>query len=199
MCDLLEELGPDAATVLAPWTTRDIAVHLVLREHDPVAGPGLMVPGPWARLAQRHHARAATRDFAELVATIRSGPSGVFRLSWLRQVPNLNEMFIHHEDVRRANDGGPREFDPAMNGALWANVCTGTWVLTRRLRGCGLELCNALTGQTVRARRGSNTVRVTGEPDELLLYLFGRQGVADIRLEGPRGAVAEVRSTRFGL
>jgi uncharacterized protein (TIGR03085 family) len=199
LCDLLEELGPDAATVLAPWTTRDIAVHLFLREHDPVAGPGLVVPGPWARLAQRHHTRAATRDFSELLATIRSGPSGVFRLSWLRRVPNLNELFIHHEDVRRANGGGPRELDPAMNRALWANVSSGAWVLARRLRLCGLELHNTLTGQTVRARRGQDTVRVTGEPGELLLYLFGRQGVADVELDGPPEAVERVTSTRFGL
>ena len=199
LCDLLEGLGPDAVTVLAPWTTRDIAAHLFLREHDPVAGPGLVVPGPWARLAQRRHARAATRDFSELVATIRSGPGGVFRLSWLRQVPNLNELFTHHEDVRQANGGRPRRFDPAMNQALWANVCGGTWVLARRLRGCGLELNNALTGQTAHARRGPDTVRVTGEPGELLLYLFGRRGVADVRLEGPLEAVARVTSTRFGL
>ena len=32
LCDLLDELGPDAATLLTPWTTRDIAAHLYLRE-----------------------------------------------------------------------------------------------------------------------------------------------------------------------
>lgn len=199
LCDLLDQLGPDAATVLAPWTTRDIAVHLVLRERDPVAGPGLVVPGPWARLAQRHHARAATRDYSQLVASVRSGPTGVFRLSWLRHVPNLNELFVHHEDVRRANGGAPRDLDPAMSRALWGNVRSGSWLLARRLRGCGLELHNALTGETVRARRGPDMVRLAGEPGELLLYLFGRQDVADVQIEGPPRAVEEVRSTRFGL
>src|SRR5438067_1422161 len=49
LADLLDELGPDALTLLPPWTTRDIAAHLVLRERDPLAGPGLVLPGTWSR------------------------------------------------------------------------------------------------------------------------------------------------------
>jgi hypothetical protein len=45
LCDLLELLGPDADTLLAPWCTRDLAAHLYLRERDPLAGPGLVLPG----------------------------------------------------------------------------------------------------------------------------------------------------------
>ena len=48
LADLFDELGPEAPTLLTPWTTRDLAAHLVLREHDYVAGPGLVVPGAWA-------------------------------------------------------------------------------------------------------------------------------------------------------
>jgi hypothetical protein len=47
LADLLGELGPGAPTLLAPWTTRDLAAHLVLRERDPLAGPGLVLPGAW--------------------------------------------------------------------------------------------------------------------------------------------------------
>jgi hypothetical protein len=42
--DLLDELGPEAPTLLTPWTTHDIAAHLVLREHDHLAGPGSVPP-----------------------------------------------------------------------------------------------------------------------------------------------------------
>ncbi len=199
LCDLLEQLGPDAPTVLAPWTTRDIAVHLYLREHDALAGPGLVLPGPWASVAARHHRRAAHQDFSQIVAAIRSGPRGVFRLRWLRQVPNLNEMFVHHEDVRRANGGAPRAFDPPMNQALWDNVTCGARFLCRRLRHCGLELRNASTKASFRARRGTDPVRVTGEPGELLLYVFGRQRVADVELDGPPSSVDLVRAAHLGL
>ena len=44
LSDLFDELGPQAPTLLAPWTTRDLAAHLVLREHDHLAGPGLSCP-----------------------------------------------------------------------------------------------------------------------------------------------------------
>lgn len=198
LCDLLVQLGPDAPTGLAPWTTRDIAVHLYLREHDAIAGPGLVLPGPWARVAARHHRRAARQDFSQVVAAVRSGPRGVFRLGWLRRVPNLNEMFVHHEDVRRANGGQPRVFDPAMDQALWDNVKGGARFLCRRLDGCGLEVRNASTGELLPARRGKDPVRVTGDPGELLLYVFGRQS-ARVELEGPPASVDLVRATHLGL
>ena len=45
LSDLLDELGPGAPTLLVPWTTRHLAAHLILRERDPLAGPGLVLPG----------------------------------------------------------------------------------------------------------------------------------------------------------
>jgi uncharacterized protein (TIGR03085 family) len=199
LCDLLEALGPDAATVLVPWTTRDLAAHLFLREHDALAGPGLVLPGPWARLAERHRREAAKRDFSELVGVVRGGPRGAFRLGWIRHGPNLNELFVHHEDVRRANGGAPRDFDPDMNEALWANVRVGAWFLARRLRGAGLLVRNTVTGQTVQAHRGSPTVSLVGQPGELLMYLFGRQTVARVEFEGPTTAVDLVKIAKIGL
>jgi uncharacterized protein (TIGR03085 family) len=199
LCDLLEALGPDAGTVLVPWTTRDLAAHLFLREHDALAGPGLVLPGAWARLAERHRQQAAKRNFFELVGAVRCGPRGVFRLGWFRRAPNLNEFFVHHEDVRRANGYRRRDLDPGLNEALWANVRSGAWFLARRLRGAGLEVCNAVTGQTTTARRGSPTAYLTGEPGELLLYLFGRQRVAEVEFGGSPVAVDTVKAAKIGL
>ncbi len=199
LCDLMETLGPDAPTVLDPWTTRDMAAPLFLRENDTLAGPGLVVPGPWARLAERHRQEASRRDYLDLVATIRSGPRGVFGLGWLRRVPNLNEFFVHHEDVRRANGGGRRALQPPMSEALWSNVRLAAWYLTRRLRGTGLDVRNVQTGQSVRAHRGRATVHMTGEPGELLLYLFGRQAAAEVHFEGPPNAIEMVKTARIGL
>lgn len=66
LCDLFVELGPDAPTVLKPWTTRDLAAHLVLREHDYLAAPGLVLPGRWHRFSERRTAKLAERVFASL-------------------------------------------------------------------------------------------------------------------------------------
>jgi uncharacterized protein (TIGR03085 family) len=200
LSDLLQELGPDAPTLLAPWTTRDIAAHLILRERDPLAGPGLVLPGAWSRFAQRRQTALAQRDFAWLTVTLRSGPPpGFFRIGWVRRLASLNEFFVHHEDVRRANGRGPRADEPAMDEALWRNVRRGRWFLARRMRGAGLELQWAGTGKTVRARRGEPTARIAGPPGELLLYLFGRQDAAQVEVTGPAAAVEAVRRARFGM
>ena len=81
LADLFDELGPNAPTLLEPWTTRDLAAHLVLRERDYLAAPGLAVPGRWRRFAERRRTALARKDFPWLVATTRSGPPrGFFRL-----------------------------------------------------------------------------------------------------------------------
>jgi uncharacterized protein (TIGR03085 family) len=200
LCDLFEELGPDAPTLLEPWMTRDLAAHLVLRERDWLAAPGLVLPGAWGRFAARRTRAIAMGDFSQLVRRLRSGPPpGVFRVSWMRRVPNLNEFFVHHEDVRRANGRGPRTNSPALDMALWANVERGAWFLARRLRGAGLEIQWAGTAHTIRARRGEPTARIAGPPGELLIHLFGRRSAVDLAIDGPTAATGAVRSARFGL
>jgi uncharacterized protein (TIGR03085 family) len=62
LCDLLDDLGPDAPTLIEPWRTRDVAAHLVLRERDPIAAPGLVLPGRWRRLAERRQRAFALGD-----------------------------------------------------------------------------------------------------------------------------------------
>jgi uncharacterized protein (TIGR03085 family) len=200
LSDLLDELGPAAPTLLGPWTTRDLAAHLVLRERDYLAAPGLVLPGAWGRFAERRRETLVQQDYAGLIATIRSGPpKGFFRVGWVRRVPSLNEFFVHHEDVRRANGRGPRIAEKAMDEALWRNVSRAPRFLARRLRGAGLELEWAGTARTVRARRGEPTVRIAGPPGELLLYLFGRQGAARVELRGSAAAVDAVRRAHFGM
>jgi len=201
LCGLFDELGPSVPTLLDGWTAHDLAAHLVLREHDLVAGPCLVLPGPFERFAERRRAGLAGRkDFTWLVARIRSGPPvGFFRIGWVRALANLNEFFVHHEDVRRANGRGPRSLSPAMEAALWRNVRLGSRYLSRRLHGCGLEMELAGTGERMTVRPGPATARLSGLPGELLLYLFGRQAAAQVELSGPPEAVAAVRRTHFGM
>lgn len=200
LVDLLNELGPAAPTLLGSWTARDLVAHLVLREHDHLAAPGLIVPGAWARFAERRRSALAGKDFPSLVETFRSGPPrGFFRIGWVRDFPTLNEFFVHHEDVRRANGYGPRANSPAMEAALWRNVSRAAWFLARRLHGVGIELEWAGTAQTIRARRGGPAVRISGPPSELLLYMFGRRDAAQVDVNGPAAVVEAVRRARLGM
>jgi uncharacterized protein (TIGR03085 family) len=149
----------------------------------------------------RRSARLAeSKDFVWLVARIRSGPPiGFFRIGWVRSVANLNEFFVHHEDVRRANWLGPRSLTPAMDAALWRNVRRGSHYLSRRLEACGLEIQWAGTDHRVTVRPGEPTAGLSGAPGELLLYVFGRQDAAQVEVSGPPQAVAAVRRTHFGM
>ncbi len=201
LCDLFDELGPSAATLLEGWTTHDLAAHLVLRERDLVAGPCMVLPGPFQRFAeQRRVALAERRDFGWLVSRIRSGPpAGFFRIGWVRSFPNLNEYFVHHEDVRRANGMAPRTLMPELDAALWRNVCRGGRHLGRRLRDAGLELEWAGTSEFVKVRPGEPTARLSGRPGELLLYVFGRKSAAQVEVTGPAEAVAALDRTQFGM
>lgn len=202
LCDLFEELGADAPTMLEGWTAHDLAAHLVLRERDLIAAPCIVLPGPFRRFAERRRVRlAATSEFEWLVARIRSGPPpGFFRIGWVRSFPNLNEFFVHHEDVRRANGLGPRNaLTPALEAALWRNVRRGGRHLSRRLRQVGLEIRWAERDARITVRTGGPVVRLSGSPGELLLYLFGRQTAAQVELTGPAEAVTTVRGTHFGM
>jgi uncharacterized protein (TIGR03085 family) len=201
LCDFLDELGPSVPTLIEGWTARDLAAHLVLRERDLVAGPCLVLPGPFGRFAERRQAKLAQdKDFTWLVARIRSGPPvGFFRIGWVRALANLNEFFVHHEDVRRANGRGPRSLSPAMDAALWRNVRRGSRFLSRRLRASRLEIEWAGTSKRVVVQPGEPTARLSGPPGELLLYLFGRQTAAQVEVSGPPEAVAAVRGTQFGM
>ena len=135
------------------------------------------------------------------MARIRSGPPpGLFRIGWVRSFPNLNEFFVHHEDVRRANGLGPRDaLPPALEAALWRNVRQGSRYLSRRLREAGLEIRWAGTDERMTVRGAEPTARLSGQPGELLLYIFGRQAAARVEVTGPAKAVATVRRTHFGM
>ncbi len=201
LCDSFEELGPSVPTLLDGWTAHDLAAHFVEREHDLLGGPCLVLPGPFGRFAERRRARLAGRsDFAGLVARIRSGPPvGFFRIPWVRDMANLNESFVHHEDLRRANGLGVRRLTPAMDAGLWRNVRRGGRFLSRRLRGFGLEVEWAGTSERLVVRPGSPAAVLSGPPGELLLYLFGRQAAAKVEVSGPAEAVAAVCRTHFGM
>jgi uncharacterized protein (TIGR03085 family) len=202
LCDLFEELGADAHTLLDGWSAKDLAAHIVLRERDPIAGPCLVLPGVFQRFAERRRVRLAERrEFEWLVARIRSGPPpGFFRIGWVRSFPNLNEFFVHHEDVRRAKGLGPRDtLSPALEAALWRNVRRGSRYLSRRLREVGLVIEWAGTSERITVRAAEPTVRLSGAPGELLIYVFGRQAAARVELIGPAQVVAMVRDTHFGM
>jgi uncharacterized protein (TIGR03085 family) len=195
LVSLLDEAGPDAPTLCTGWTTYDLAAHLVARERRPAAVPGLVVPrlhGVTARI----EARMRRRPYAELVATLRGGApfwSPLGPPGRLYDTANLHEMYVHHEDVRRALGGGARLDAAELDGPLWARLRLLAPAFTARARGLGITAVTP-DGASFRLRSGDDEVVLRGTPRELFLWLFGRREHADVTVEGSADAVAAART-----
>ncbi|WP_328870687.1 TIGR03085 family metal-binding protein [Streptomyces sp. NBC_00287] len=192
LADLLEAEGPDAPTLCEGWTTRDLAAHIVVRERRPDAAGGILIKPLAARL-ERVMAEFADKPYEELIQLIRTGPPrfSPFSLKQVEEMSNTVEFYVHTEDVRRARpDWTPRELDPVFQDALWSRL-----ERTARLMGRGTPTGLVLRrpdGQTAVAQRGTPVVTATGQPSELLLFLYGRQNAAEVELEGDKDAITKL-------
>jgi uncharacterized protein (TIGR03085 family) len=198
LCDLLDELGPDQPTLCEGWQTRDMAAHLVVREHRPDAAPGILLSA-FAGYTKRVQDTYARRPWRELVDLVRGGPPAWWptRIPAVDKLVNTVELFVHHEDVRRGQEGWtPREPDARRDAAVWDGL-KRAGKLTLRRTPVGLVLSRP-DGESVVVKRGPNTVTVTGEPGELLLFAFGRDAVR-VGFDGEQSAIAAVRGLSRGL
>src|ERR1700688_1425595 len=200
LCDLFLAVGPDAPTLCEGWTTSDLATHLVVRERNPLAGPGLVMGGAAAALTARIMARTkAAHPYADLVARVRSGPP-----PWTAPFDaaiNLTEYFVHHEDVRRGGgDNTPRGADELapIETALWKSLRRAARFMTSPLIGTGLDLVTP-AGDVNHARVGTPLATITGTPGEIVLFLTGRSSAAHVELRGAPEAVAALRAAGLGL
>jgi uncharacterized protein (TIGR03085 family) len=199
LCELFDDLGPDAPTLCEGWTTADLAAHLVVRERDPRSGPGILLGGRFEQYTNRLMAKEKARGYDAIVARVRSGPPPIpWRLPGLRSALNLQEYFVHHEDVRRANGMPPRTGIDEVQDALWAALKRAARLQLRKVRGAGVELARP-GGESFAAKRGEPSARIVGEPGEIVLFLTGRRGAADVALEGDAAAIAALQRANLAL
>lgn len=201
LCDTLLEVGPDAPTLSGDWTTADLLAHLIVREGRPDRAAGILVPALAGRTDAAMAKLLAEHDYVDLVARLRRGAPRWHPMSVpvVDEQANLVEMFIHHEDVLRADLGAPRRsLDPAMVSALGNRLSAMARMLFGRTKGADLELVTARRRTRIGSGKGP-LVEIHGRPGEILLFGFGRQAVAEVELIGPPAAVENVRTTRYGV
>ncbi|MCC5575571.1 TIGR03085 family protein [Microtetraspora sp. AC03309] len=201
LCDLLDDLGPGAPTLCEGWTTADLTAHLVLRERRPDAMGGIAVKALAPYTASVQEGLKARHPYPELVDLVRQGPPKWTPYGFVPgadELVNTVEMFVHHEDVRRARPGWePRELPAGLDDVLWKRLRTMARVFFRRSPvGVVLRRTN---GEKVAGRMAEPAVVVTGDAQELLLLAFGRQAHARVTYEGDPGAVARLREARLGM
>jgi|SRR5690606_5886339 len=185
--------GPDAPTLCGSWTVRALAAHLIVRERRPDAAPGILLR-PFAGRLESVQAKTAAKPFDELLELVRTGPPWWSPLKPVDAVANLSEMFVHHEDVRRAEPGWqPRTLDPSDEDRLW-KVLARMGRMAYRKSPVPLTLATP-DGRSVSVISGDGGdgagVTLTGAPSELLLHAFGREQVR-IETAGPQDAVRAV-------
>lgn len=188
LADRMAQAGPDAPTLCGEWTVRDLAAHIILRERRPDAAGGILLKS-LAGYTARVQRKLAEREFSELVAKVR-------RPAWPRfldEALNLTEMFVHHEDIRRAVPGWePRILSPELKDALWRQVRRRAPFVLRRFPAT-VKIGPATAG------KGGEVLQVTGEPEELLIFLFGRQAHSLVTVDGPAALAERLRKARLGI
>jgi uncharacterized protein (TIGR03085 family) len=197
LVETMRTVGPEAPTLCGDWTTRDLAAHLVVREGRLDTTPGIAVPFLAGYTEKVRRQAAESTDWEVLLDKVASGPPLYSPFKIFDPVANMGEMFIHHEDVRRAKAGWePRPLDGATVRALGRGLA----IMAR------LTLAKAPARVTVRTPQGKDLVTVgrgpeltiTGEPQELLLFISGRDAV-QLTFDGDAALVDEVRASRRGL
>lgn len=192
----MRAVGPDAPTLCEGWTTRDLAAHLVIREYRPDAAPGIVIPFFASRTEKVQKEVAGQTDWDALLGKVASGPPIYSPLKLLDPVANVAEMFIHHEDVRRAQAGWePRTLEPALASSLRRTLP----LMARMTLGKvpGRVALRTPEGKTVLTTGRGSAVTVTGAPEELLLFSVGRQARVDF--DGDAATVQAVRDAPKGL
>ncbi|WP_232662517.1 TIGR03085 family metal-binding protein [Pseudonocardia sp. TRM90224] len=177
ICDTFEKVGPEQPTLCGEWNTHDLLAHLLVRERQPWASGGIMVP--FLAFLTDHAMRGyATTPWAEMIGKLRAGAPvwSPFAIGKVDVLANTAEFYVHHEDVRRGVPGWePREPDAARDEELWSLVLRSARMMYRN-SPVGIVLRRP-GGEEHVVHTGKGVVTLTGEPGELLLHAYGRDEV----------------------
>lgn len=188
---LLRTIGPDAPTLCEGWTTRDLAVHIVIRDRRPDALVGNAFPA-LAGKSQLLQERAAGAEaeltalpWEQLVGRVAEGAPVWNPASWgpVDRLMNTAEFLVHHEDVRRAQpQWHARQLLNDEQKALWSMLKLAGPALLRK-EPESVVLIAAGFGAVRGGKKSARRVQIVrGEPAELLLWAFGRREQADVEI-----------------
>lgn len=183
------------------WTTRDLVSHLVVRERRPDATPGLVYKPLAGHTERVQNKLTASTTWEDLVDKFASGPPMFSAFKLLDPVDSVHEMFVHHEDVRRAQNGWePRKLDESTAAAVKRRVPIIIRVgMSKAMAAVPARVTlRSPNGETVTTVGSGSPVTVTGEPQELLLFAFGRDAVR-VEFDGDDAVVQAVRAAKRGF
>ncbi|KRF44753.1 hypothetical protein ASH01_12335 [Terrabacter sp. Soil811] len=201
LCDELDRRGPDQPTLCEGWETRDLAAHLLVREHRPDLTAGRFVPFLAGHL-EKEQGKIAHGDYTALVDRVRRGAPVWNPMAHPKvdEVTNLIEFFVHHEDARRAQPGWePRELSPQLSGKLWSALKRSSRLMFRKAPTGIVLIAEGQGRYAARLPDEHGTVVLRGTPAELVLYAYGRKSVARVEFEGDADDIAALQETALGI
>lgn len=198
LADLFVTLGPDQPTLCEGWDTKDLLIHLLVRERSPLGAIGNRV-SLFRSVTDNASADYAKRPWGELIDEFRSGPPAWNPSGWgkLGELDGV-EMFIHHEDARRGQEGWqPRVFDADTTARLDRMASSG--VLKLALRKSPVGVIAQLPGhEPVTLKSGDSVVTISGEPGEIILWMAGRDA-SKVEFAGDNTALAALSNFKRGI
>ncbi|SER55395.1 TIGR03085 family protein [Propionibacterium cyclohexanicum] len=199
---ILEHSRPEAPTLCEGWNCADLAEHLYVRENDPLAAPGLLIPA-LAGLTQDRMSRAMdSLGYLGLVDAFSHGPKpwSPMRIPAVDRLANGVEYFVHHEDVRRAQPGWSPDVLPGeeLSNELWQQLAIVAKRLSRACpSGLRLERSDVASARPIVVKPGDVIVTARGHAAELTLWVYGR--AARVEFIGDPPAVEAVEKMSRAL
>ncbi|MDO5029242.1 MAG: TIGR03085 family metal-binding protein [Corynebacterium sp.] len=190
LANLLLAVGPNAPTLCEGWTTRDLANHLYIRENRPDAAGGMFVKALTDRL-NSVTAEVDQMPYAEVVGKWGSGAPKWNPMKWADKYVNTVENFVHHEDVRRAQEGWTvRQLPPSAKTDLWKMVTTSGRMMLRGSTSTVVFMRDDGVAATLvdNSDKSAPVVTVSGSVGELVLWLYGRDEVR-VTIDGDESGI----------
>ncbi|PRC49056.1 TIGR03085 family protein, partial [Mycobacterium sp. ITM-2017-0098] len=134
---------------------------------------------------------AASTDWDALLGKVADGPPLYSPFKLLDPIANVAEMFIHHEDVRRAAPGWePRPLDEQTLSALRRPV--GLMARMTLRKAPARVVLRTPQGDVLGSAGRGPEIAVIGDPGELLLFAAGREE-ARVTIDGAPDLIERVK------
>ena len=194
LAKLLLEVGPDAPTLCGDWTTRDLAIHLYLRENRPDAAAGMFIGPGKGHLERGTEQVGRSMTYERVVGEWAKGPARFNPMRLVDPLVNAGEHYVHHEDVRRAQEKWqPRAFGQEDRKALHRVLQTMSRLLLSKTTVPLVLNPEGMDRIVVVEQRGvanpAQSVQVIGSVSELVLWAYNRPTVG-VRVDGEQNAIA---------
>ena len=198
ICQTLRKLGPDQPTLCQGWSTKDLLVHLIVRENRPDAAVGLFIPF-LSSYTDSVSKKYSEKSFEDLIMIFENGPKSPspFSLPKVDELANTFEFLVHHEDILRAQDNyQPRKLSEEDAKFVWSRFTKSAVFFMRKIK-VGVV---AKTDQGIYTlKRGNDVVTISGNLIDLVMFAFGRKNTTEINFEGNPTAVEKLKNSDLRL